>query len=52
MDTKKYKIIVLHVGTKLALDKAKLVECETYDSVINRALKTLNSKGVLKQCTS
>lgn len=41
MDTNKYKIVVLHVETKLALDKAKLVECESYDSVINRALKSL-----------
>ena len=42
MNTNKYKIVVLHVETKLALDKAKLVECESYDSVINRALKSLS----------
>ena len=42
MDTKKYKLVVLHVDTKLALDKSKLVECESYDSIINRALKSLS----------
>ena len=42
MDSKKFKVIVLHIETKLALDKAKLVDCESYDSVVNRALKVLS----------
>ena len=34
-------MVVVHESTKLALDTAKKVDCETYDSVINRALKSL-----------
>jgi hypothetical protein len=34
-------MVVVHESTKLALDTAKKVDCETYNSVINRALKSL-----------
>jgi hypothetical protein len=37
-------LIVVHIPTKESLDKNKLVECETYDSVITRAIKALESQ--------
>jgi hypothetical protein len=40
MRTKKI-VVVVHESTKLAMDKAKLAESETYDCLINRALKAL-----------
>ncbi len=41
MNSKNVKPIVVHISTKELMDKAKLVECETYDSIILRALKKL-----------
>lgn len=37
------KLIVVNIGTKEALDKAKEVPYETYDSVVRRALKALRT---------
>ena len=45
MDTNKFKLITIPVGLKEALDKAKLVESEPYQSVISRALKSLSESG-------
>jgi hypothetical protein len=37
----KRSLIVVHNSTKEALIKQKLVECETFDSIVCRALKAL-----------
>lgn len=36
-------LVVVHTDTKQTLDESKLVDCETYDSIISRALKALNA---------
>ncbi len=44
MDTKKFKLIIVHTATKDSLDNAKLVSCESYNSIIERALEALKEK--------
>jgi hypothetical protein len=39
--SKKKIVVAVHESTKEAMEKAKLVKSETYDSVINRALEAL-----------
>ena len=36
-------LVVVHTDTKETLNASKLCDCETYDSIISRALKALNA---------
>ena len=44
MNGKSSKPIVIQEKTKIRLDSLKLVPCETYDSVIERALAALEGR--------
>jgi hypothetical protein len=47
-NSKDVKPIVIHIGTKKALDDAKAVSYETYDGTIRRGLEALNELKKLR----
>jgi hypothetical protein len=41
-------LVVVHTTTKEILNESKLCDCETYDSIISRALNALKEKNTEK----
>ena len=49
VNSKDVKPIVIHIGTKKALDDAKAVYYETYDGTIRRGLEALRELNKIKE---